>query len=79
MTTYDQCLLYCTMKKPKYSTHQDRAFSMEAAMFFMFLYQLKATKGSLTCLEREGEDRGEDRGVQLQHETSTLDITIIKH
>ena len=38
---------------------------------FEFLGQLKATTGSLSCLEGEGELRG----IQLQHATSPLDVT----
>ena len=36
-----------------------------------FLWQLKATWGSLSCLEGEGEVMG----IQLQHATSPLDVT----
>ena len=36
-----------------------------------FLWQWKATTGSLSCLEGEGEVRG----IQLQHATSPLDVT----
>ena len=62
--------------------HQERVLSTEAAMFFTlaqtgqtkpveFLWQLKATPGSLSCLEGEGELRG----IQLQNATSHLDVT----
>ena len=38
---------------------------------FEFLWQLKATTDSLSCLE----GKGEVRGVPLQHDTSPLDVT----
>ena len=60
--------------------HQEQVLSMEAAMFFKvaqtgqtpfeLLWQLKATTGSPSCLDGEGEVRG----IQLQHAVSPLGV-----
>ena len=79
------CFLYPKMAPLYLNTlylHQERVLSMEATIFvtvaqtgqtkhLWVVMTLKATTGSVSCLEWEGEMRG----IQLQHAPSPPDVT----